>query len=574
MWRRDRGARPVAAAHVRAIRYAAVRLGYEDDVRSLSSPRWIGPYEIVRPIGAGGMATLYLALAPAIGGHRRRVAVKVLHPHLGRLESFTAMFHDEARIASRIVHPNVCRIYEFGEARGTHYLVMDFLEGAPLVRVLKKLAGARDLRESAAEHRARIGFVVTSVLDACEGLHAAHELVDDDGRLLNVIHRDVSPDNMFVTLAGNTCVLDFGIASARDRLTETRTGEVKGKLSYMAPEVVAAEPYDRRVDVWALGVVLFEGIALRRLFRRANDAATLHAVLHDEVPPLAGGPSDLPPALDAVLSRALDRDPSARFATARELGDALRVACDGYVVPPSRMADALVSILPDVREPTISIAHGARRESEPPPTQTDARGQITQSAALASEVRTRPLSLPPPTRTPRIPWGALAIVIVAGVAGIAGAWVAVSSSDWRAPASSRGAVTLPTEREQAVTVAALVFDAGSSRDAGAARMPDAGVTVDAGADAGPPVVARARHDRARSEGPMSAPEPARVTILTTTGWAAVRHEGRNLGNTPLRVELPSGARELELLPYGRGPSIRRRVEIVAGRNNTIRVPLP
>ena len=216
-----------------------------------------GRYELLRPVARGGMAIVWLARVKGKLGFEKLVAVKTILPHLAKDESFRTMFLDEARIASRIRHPHVASMEDLGEDDGTLYMVLEWIHGDSLARLFD--AASKSGRPVPLDVLLRI------LADACAGLHSAHELRGEDGRSLDVVHRDVSPQNLLVTSAGVTKVIDFGIAKALDRVAEqTRVGLLKGKVEYSAPEAVRMKPCDRRVDVWALGVILYQFLAGRR----------------------------------------------------------------------------------------------------------------------------------------------------------------------------------------------------------------------------------------------------------------------------------------------------------------------
>ncbi len=276
----------------------------------------VGRYRIAGEIATGGMATVYLAMRE---GEREPIALKRVHPHLASQRAFVEMFLDEARLTSRVDHPNVCRVLDYGRADGGYYLVMEYLRGRSVARVSKAL---RALPE--AEQEIAVPILAARVIaDAAKGLHAAHELRDESGAPLEVVHRDVSPHNLFLTWTGRTCVVDFGIASARDRLHHTETGTVKGKFAYMAPEQMIGAKVDRSADVWSLGVVLWELLAGRALFKRRTETETVVAVTKLERPPLAELRPGLCPRLEAIVERALAREPRDRFGTAAEMAETL-----------------------------------------------------------------------------------------------------------------------------------------------------------------------------------------------------------------------------------------------------------
>ena len=280
--------------------------------------RRLGRYEILGVLGHGGMATVYLGRADGEPGFRRLVAIKVLHPHLSEDASFVGMLLDEARIAARLHHPNVVPIVDLQTERGLHYVVMEYVEGCAMFELLAKNR----------EHRPP-ELIVPIVLDALAGLHAAHELRGDDGESLELVHRDVSPQNVLVGVEGVARITDFGVARAAARITTTRPERrgAKGRVGFLSPEQLRGEAIDRRADVFAAGVLLWTALTGTRLFYDPDsEAATATRTLTMKVPP----PSTLglkpPAAFDAVCLRALERDPSARFETALSMEEALRSA--------------------------------------------------------------------------------------------------------------------------------------------------------------------------------------------------------------------------------------------------------
>jgi len=289
----------------------------------------LGRYRLVREIASGGMATVNLAVTEGLD---KLVALKIIHPHLAQEESFVRMFLDEARLASAITHRNVCNVFDFGETDGRFYIAMDYLSGQSLRDVLRRLRKS-DLQM---EPRRIAVYVAYMMAEACEGLHAAHELHNSEGNPLNVVHRDVSPHNLFVTYDGNVSVVDFGIARASDRIQSTATGVLKGKFSYMAPEQMRQLEIDRRADIWALGVVLWESLTLQRLFVRSSQADTVMSVMMDRVRPPSEVLPDLPKELDAIVLKAISRSPAQRYTTAREMGRELMKFCreSGVMVSP------------------------------------------------------------------------------------------------------------------------------------------------------------------------------------------------------------------------------------------------
>lgn len=258
--------------------------------------RRMGRYETLRKIASGGMATVYVGRAMGPAGFERLVAVKVMHEHIAEDPEFSAMFLDEARLAARIRHPNVVPTLDVAE--DGHYIVMDLVEGASLRDVLyhRRDEGLGPMPVTAA---------LRIILDTLEGLQAAHTLLGPDGKPLNIVHRDISPHNILVGVDGISRITDFGIAYAEARLTQTASGQLKGKMPYMAPEQLEGHALDQRVDVYAAGCVLWEMLVGKRLFGGPNEAALAVKVLQGPtVSPRERNP-EVPPEIDAVCMRAL-----------------------------------------------------------------------------------------------------------------------------------------------------------------------------------------------------------------------------------------------------------------------------
>ena len=274
-------------------------------------------YEIIDHVKSGGMASLHLARRRGAAGFQRAVAIKVVHPHLARDKKFVQMFLDEARLAVRIQHPNVVRVEELLEAEGTYLMVMEYVHGCSLFELLRSLA--REGRRLSPDLVAWIGAQIA------DGLHAAHELRDDQGRLLDVVHRDVSPQNVLLSYSGHVKVIDFGIAKSSARAEKTRVGVIRGKIGYMSPEQANAQNLDRRVDVYATGIVLWEMLTSRRLFRAENDIQLLDKVRRPRIPaPSMYG--EVPEKLEEVVLAALRPDPGDRIPSGKELRDRLLAA--------------------------------------------------------------------------------------------------------------------------------------------------------------------------------------------------------------------------------------------------------
>ena len=280
-----------------------------------------GKYSLVARLATGGMAEIFLARLQGVAGFEKLVCIKRILPHLARDKQFVAMFLDEARIAARISHPNVCQVFELGEIEGSYYIAMEYLEGVPLACFRR-----RDYYGDMPDPRLVAGIAI----QACEGLHHAHQLKNTDGSVMEVVHRDISPQNLFVTVDGVVKVLDFGIAKIQDATVRTSTGAVKGTYAYMAPEQLRGERVDRRTDVFAMGIVMWETLMRRHLFRRDTDFLTFQAITAEPIEDVCAFRPDVPPALSAVIMTALSRERDERFPTARMLGEAIAEAIQPF----------------------------------------------------------------------------------------------------------------------------------------------------------------------------------------------------------------------------------------------------
>ncbi len=287
----------------------------EDEATRIANPGPGARYELLAPIASGGMATVYVGRQFGAGGFQRIVAIKRMHPHIAESGELTAMFRDEARIASLIHHPNVVAILDVYEASGEQLLVMDYVEGVSLGQLRK------ELRVQGMAFPTQVALRV--MVDSLRGLHAAHEQKDMDGVPLEVVHRDATPQNILLGVDGCVKVTDFGIARAAERSAVTSAGQAKGKFAYMAPEQCAGGVMDRRVDVFAMGVVLWELIVGKPLFRGENDAIIISQITSGNYPRPMDVRPGIPKRLDGLVMKAISMDPAQRYATAAAFADAI-----------------------------------------------------------------------------------------------------------------------------------------------------------------------------------------------------------------------------------------------------------
>ncbi len=548
-----------------------------------------GRYQLRFEIATGGMASVFLATIRGAAGFEKLVALKRIHPHLAKKPQFVEMFLDEARIASRIQHPNVCGVNDFGEADGAYFLAMDYLVGESVSRLVRRLA-----KNDAIRHSPRLPALAARIVaDACEGLHAAHEVTDENGQPLNVVHRDVSPQNVFVTYDGAVRIVDFGVASAENRIHETVAGTVKGKYAYMAPEQVRGADPDRRMDIWSLGVVLFELITSKRLFRRTTEAETITAVQSDPIPP----PSTLNPLvaeeLDAIVLKALSRDPEARYATARDMGrDLLRYL--GKEDEPVGMADVgelMDSAFPGGRERKRQLISIARQSPERVPRMIDDSGSASAVPDI-SKVTQKHISSAPPaiSKERKMLLGAIGLTLLGVLVGVF-AVTALSDDEEVGVAEGETGTEAQPEAEAATETAPQTVAAPEPEPE---PEPEPVADTPPAPEPEPEPVAETPPEPEPEPEPVGEPEPVpaaqsgmsrpttrrpaarangQINLVTPGGWAKVRFHGRAIGQTPGQFTLPAGAQAVEVQPFGEGAWRRVRVNVVAGSTRRVSVPV-
>ena len=536
-------------------------------------------YLLVGEIARGGMGEVFLAVRPGLGGASEVVVIKRMLRHLATNTELTQMFLDEAQLAAQLEHPNIVKTYAFGEHDGQYFTVMEFLAGEDLGKVLDHLSLRAEL--------VTLPVAVHIAAQLCNGLHFAHQLADPAGRPLRLVHRDINPDNIVITYDGEVKIIDFGVARVDTALTRTVTGMLKGKFAYMSPEYIKDQRCDHRADVFSVGIVLWEVLTGRKLFARETTAATMYAVMDDPIPPPSRYRSDVPPALDAIVTRALARFPPDRFESAEEMRGAL---------------DQLAAELPafDIAAVgrTMEGAFGAIR--------AQAMRAIKQSLALARNVplvMKRPAVLPPsplpagsspdqpaPSQpAPSLPaptaprsrwWPLLAVGVGALLVGVIAAIATADRSSSRA-ASRPGPEVAIAGR---VTPIAAIVPA-PARDAEVAPV-DAGVPAsDAGMPA-PDAAPAADADEPDAEVPpvevdvqVPIPAPAaiagargRLTVATRSD-AVVSLDGKVIDHGSFAGRLtPSGHHQLVVRIPGRRP-VTRTISIVAKRETKVEIEL-
>jgi serine/threonine-protein kinase len=369
-----------------------------------SLPMRIDRYELYDVIASGGMATVHLGRLLGRAGFGRTVAIKRLHPHLAKEGEFVTMLTDEARVAGRIGHPNIVPTLDVVAAQGELFLVMEYVPGLTLAALMTNCA-----REG---RRVPVPIACAIMAGVLRGLDAAHEARDENGQALCVVHRDVSPQNILVGADGVARLLDFGIAKAVGRLHTTRDGQLKGKLGYMAPEQLGARDVDRRTDIYAAAVVFWEALTGERLFD-GDDAATIFgSVMQKKVPAPSACVTELPAAIDAAVLSGLDREPSRRFARARDMATAIENGA------PLARAVEIAEWVAEVGE--IELAERAKIVAGigRPPASTDARTRADDSSeGILTSVGE---ALAPPRSKRRTKWlVATALVSISAAAAFA-----------------------------------------------------------------------------------------------------------------------------------------------------------
>jgi serine/threonine-protein kinase len=418
----------------------------------------LGRYEVLAKLASGGMGEILLARLEGAAGFEKLCVIKRILPHLASEPRFRAMMIVEAQIVSRINHANVCQIHELGEIEGELYMVMEYLEGVTLLELLQRFAKKKIPLEP--------GLIVGILCQIADGLHYAHELKDREGKPLNIVHRDIAPSNVFITDHGVAKVLDFGIAKVAN-VANTESGAVKGKYAYMAPEQLHGWAVDRRADVFSLGILVFEMLALRRLFQRKTDYLTFHAILDQPIPDVRQFRNDVPPGLLEVMERCLKSRADERFATARQFRAALVAGSPAQPWGDNEIGDFIMaSFADDIRkrsrnvgailDPTLrhNVVPTIGRSSESPdvvdyftPAIEIEDPQAAEEAAISSESSSANTVAGVPksvraARAPRHPrawWWAIAAAAAAVITGVTA--FALVTRKPHAPVDDRAATT-------------------------------------------------------------------------------------------------------------------------------------
>lgn len=528
--------------------------------------RSLGGYDVLYELKAGGMGEVLLARKLGAGGFEKLVAIKTIRSDLRDLDELRAMFLDEARLLGRLNHPAIAQVHDFGEDGDTLYLAMEYVAGVRFSELTRMdpppVVAARAMAQ------------------VCRGLHAAHELKDLAGTALNVVHRDVSPENLMLTFDGRVKVLDFGIALVRGRQAPvTEFGTIKGKPPYLSPEQIKNEPVDRRTDIFAAAVVLHEMLTGEQVFDGDSVYAVARAIEHEDVAPPSELAGELPQGLDEAVMRGLQRDPAERYQTALQMAEALEAACnwaggaslEAYAKGElkqtgdehrtwlhdlvtsagantggsarGRPSGVMTARGQEVLEEQLELSEGtlAKMPKGPSSTGFDSLGADTGHSTMVRRKRSRVVAL-------------LALLLGVGIMVAAG-WLVTRG----------GGADKQTRRHAAVIDAATMVDATSARSADATAV---AVVMDAGAGDARPVVrvpsrVKVRPTRRRIDAgarrlvirrrPDAAPTPTKVikygfVTIAADPFALIRIDGKQIGPTPkFRYQLAVGRHEIKLV---------------------------
>jgi serine/threonine-protein kinase len=468
-------------------------------------PLVIGRYVLSAELARGGMATVYVGRLHGDGGFKRVVAIKRLHAQFRTDGDLSTMFLDEARLAARIRHPNVVHAIDVALHEGEMFIVMEYMEGASLSQLMRAVG-----RRSEQIPFAIVASIVSGLL---QGLHAAHDAVDEKGQPLGIVHRDVSPQNVLVGTDGVARVLDFGVAKAVGQAHVTREGEVKGKLAYMAPEQLLGTDIRRQADVFAAGTILWELLTGRRLFYGSNDGEIVRRLLELPIPPPSTLQTALTPAVDELVLRALERDPARRFATAADMAKALE---DAVLPATARQVGEWVRALEGEalakRAALVAEIESDATVSSRTPT-TDA-GVARESSAVD---RRRPGA------------GVAALVVLGGAALVGVGWGA-----------SR-ILSPPRDLARGAAVAASGSSAGEGNGASAAARSGSPPTMPSAGEAPSPSVSPATLAAAASASASSSTSAAPVTAGRQGASSSAGVSGAGAGNAKGKSAVRPGA---------------------------------
>ncbi len=519
----------------------------------------LGKYTLIRKLATGGMAEVFLARAEGPGGFAKKCVVKRILPHFNDDPRFIEMFLGEARLAAELNHPNLVQIFDFGQAGGQYYLAMEYIDGANL----------RVLNQAARRMQGPLSFPMAARLIsmAAEGLHYAHELKNEQGELVNLVHRDISPDNILVSKNGAVKVVDFGIAKASTQPHLTKSGMIKGKMAYMPPEQLAREPLDRRADLFALGIVFYELVTGGMPFDATSEVSIIQAIMSQKPleKPTVYRP-DCPPELEAIINKCLEKDRTKRYASCVELQTDLEtfIRNSGQSVGTREIATLVETVFENESDATLpnavvspsglnndlgtglEMTHPGKSAEMPKPPPSAPRPNEMGTGMSNTALRSVETNAVKRSKAPLfVGLGVLVLV------GVVGGWFAT-----RPPPAE-----VPKDPVKPVPVAVV--------DAGAVEEPkiDAGIAVavaevDAGSeeavDAGVAVAVEPPKPVAAKNGKLE---------FRIRPYATVYLDDRKLGDTPLpAMTVPVGKHKIRLVNAALSKDVELNVVIKPGEN--------
>ncbi|WP_224369633.1 serine/threonine protein kinase [Hyalangium versicolor] len=515
----------------------------------------LGRYRLLKLLATGGMGEVFLARHEGPAGFAKTMVVKRMLAHLGRDPNFVEMFLNEARLAARLSHPNVAQIFELGEQDGTYFLAMEFVHGVDL----------RAIRRHMAERRVEVPANLAAWIcaQALKGLHHAHTLTDEQGVPLHIVHRDVSPDNVLVDFNGTVKVVDFGIAKASNSIATTGSGTVKGKFSYMAPELLTGHPATPRTDTYSMGVVLYEFLSGGRPYQGASEGALIHSILEDEPRPLSDLRPGLPAALEEIISRALSKNPQERFRSAETMSVALEnFALASGGVSQEGVRELLRGLFGD--EPEIVTPTMALRPSSSP-------SGSARTPSLSSPIRWQSSVR---RRLAARPWLWMGVGAALTVAAMGLLLPKLHLSPHPKAQAFSQALPRPQQRPTEVLASALVPPATAPSHEEEEEDTDTETP-----DTAPPESTTRGPDTEKTGGSAAGTKARRGTstgtvVLRAASGAEVLYKGRKLGVTPLApFQLPSGVQTLTLVDRGLGVQKKVRVVVPTRRKVVVRISL-
>ncbi len=573
----------------------------------------IGDYTLLRRLAIGGMGEIWLAERQGISGFSKRVVIKTILECFADEPSLVDMFLDEGRIAAGLTHPNVAQTYDLGQVDRTYYIAMEYIQGRDLRKLLLVNVERGQLLP--------LNLVLRILAEVCEGLYYAHRWKTPDGRQAGIVHRDISPQNILVTFDGKVKIIDFGIAKAAQSASRTQSGVLKGKYAYMSPEQVRGKPLDQRSDLFSLGVVMYELLTARRLFKRDSELSTLDAVLTTEVPPPTRIDGGVPREVEAVLLKALACDPGDRFQDARQMQLALEEVMLAIKMPASSahlaayMEELFADHLEQEQEQEQESISRLNRQMERLPGAADKAPRLERTTPFApgmdlsvsTDGRRRELTrnlMPGSSQARRAGrgrggWRWALMGLLLAVVGVGGWFLATETGLLGGDAPDPQAGGLQPAPPAATGDPAA--GSGGSIDAGPGRQPapvDDPQQADLGLDLSdpvePPTTTAGGDDDAE---PAAAPDPepkpdpgrnvarasGRLSVTTAPaadiylGWrklgrGSVRGVRLRPGRYRLRAVLEPGVSESLRLRVGPGERLARKITFADGRLRVIVVP--